>query len=201
MHSEQTLTFKKIMGHLHTVRTHRKWVRHYCFLAGIKWRGIKHDLSKYSPTEFFESAKYWNGTSSPITRAKEDLGISYAWLHHKGRNTHHYEYWMDDFDKGGIARLMPEKDFTEMVCDMLGASAAYVGTKDGRLFHNCKKYWDDHVKRGCAMNKQNKIMMDIILNDLEYAEAYHKLNPYITSPIDLIKKHHIQEVWRANSNV
>ncbi len=84
------LDFKKILNHWKTIRTHRKWVRHYCKLAGIYWRGIKHDLSKYSPTEFFESAKYWTGTGSPINEAKKDKGYSLAWLHHRGRNTHHW---------------------------------------------------------------------------------------------------------------
>ena len=62
------LTFDKMRGHLRTIHLHRKWVRHYCFLAGIKWRGLVHDLSKYSPIEFFESACYWNGTRIPTFR-------------------------------------------------------------------------------------------------------------------------------------
>ena len=72
----RTLTFKKMWNHLRTVQTHRKWVRHYCFLAGIPWRGLTHDLSKYSPIEFFESARYWIGTGSPINEAKKENGIS-----------------------------------------------------------------------------------------------------------------------------
>ena len=26
---------------------------------------------------------------------REDTGVSTAWLHHKGRNKHHYEHWVD----------------------------------------------------------------------------------------------------------
>jgi hypothetical protein len=195
MLSVQKLTFKKIWGHLRTVHTHRKWVRHYCFLAGIPWRGLVHDLSKYSPVEFFESARYWDGKSSPINRAKEEQGISYGWLHHKGRNKHHYEYWMDNFDKGGVARLMPCKDFTEMVCDMLGASVAYTGNKDHRACQRCFDYWKDHKKRGCALNLQNQQMLDIIFADLAHAE---RLSPENITPEKLLKTGYIQMVWKAN---
>ena len=69
---DNKLTFRKIFSHWKTIRIHRKWARRYCFMAGIPWRGIKHDLSKYSPVEFFESARYWTGTSSPINEAKKD---------------------------------------------------------------------------------------------------------------------------------
>ena len=198
MLSVQTLTFKKMWHHLRTVQTHRKWVRYFCFKAGIPWRGIKHDLSKYSPVEFFESARFWNGTSSPINRAKEELGISYAWLHHKGRNRHHYEYWQDDFDKGGIARMMPCDDFIEMVCDTLGASVAYNHGDIENVFNNCRDYWIKHVHRGCAMNLQNHVMMDIVMADLAFAETNWKSGK-ATNPIELLKSHYIQQVWRANS--
>ena len=199
MHSEQILTFKKLFGHLHTVRTHRKWVRKYCRYAGIWWRGIIHDLSKYSPTEFFESARYWDGKSSPIPKIKKDNnGISRAWQHHKGRNMHHYEYWMDNFDGGGQAHLMPQNDFVEMVCDMLAASATY--NNGEKTFQKCNEFWKAHKERGCAMNKQNQIMLDIVLSDLEYAEANAGFFRHILSPIELLKKHHIQAVYNANKD-
>lgn len=199
----QQLTYKKIFGHLRTVATHRKWVRYYCILAGIPWRGIKHDLSKYSPVEFFESARYWTGKGTPISKIKEEQGVSYAWMHHKGRNSHHYEYWMDNFDDGGVPRLMPKNDFVEMVCDMLGASYAYTGNKDGKVIRRARQYWIDHVNRGCAINLQNKIMLDIAFHDLAIAEANmlkdgSKRNPQISSPEELLATGYLQQVWEAN---
>lgn len=194
----RTLTFKKMLYHLRTIRTHRKWVRHYCFLAGIPWRGIKHDISKYSPIEFFESARYWDGKSSPINRAKEEQGVSYAWMHHKGHNSHHYEYWMDNFDKGGVARLIPKNDFVEMVCDMLGASYAYTGNKDGKVISRARQFWIDHLNRGCAINVNNATMLNIIFDDLCYCEKYsHRLKDVYT-PEELIKSGYLQQIWEAN---
>ncbi len=196
------LTLHNILGHWKTVRTHRKWVRYYCRLAGIRWRGWKHDLSKYSPTEFFESARYWTGTSSPINEAKKQQGYSRAWLHHRGRNPHHWAYWADNFSEGMVVYPMPRNDFVEMVCDFLAAGRAYNGiyfTYGGE-----HAWWLKDRERGnSGMNPKNKLMLDIIFSDLAYAEN-HMLQGCPTSlctmsPEDLIKTGYIQEIWRANS--
>lgn len=60
-----------IFKHLNTVCTHKWVVFKLCCKAGIPFRGLVHDLSKFSPTEFWESVKYYQGTSSPIVAAKK----------------------------------------------------------------------------------------------------------------------------------
>ena len=67
----------------------------HCFRVGLYKQGLLHDLSKYSPTEFLVGCKYYQGTRSPNNAERENIGYSGAWLHHKGRNKHHYEYWLD----------------------------------------------------------------------------------------------------------
>ena len=81
--------------HFITITRHRHKVIHYCFKLGIGFQGLFHDLSKYGFTEFWEGAKYYQGNRSPNAKSREVLGFSKAWLHHKGRNKHHYEYWSD----------------------------------------------------------------------------------------------------------
>ena len=83
------------MGHFLTITKHRHAVMKNCFRAGIPWRGLVHDLSKYSPTEFFNGVRYFQGDRSPNEGEREAKGYSEAWMHHKGRNRHHYEYWTD----------------------------------------------------------------------------------------------------------
>ena len=203
MLSVRTLTFKKMWNHLRTIQTHRKWVRRYCFMAGIPWRGLTHDLSKYSPTEFFESARYWTGISSPINEAKKDLGYSKAWLHHRGHNKHHWAYWADNFSEGLVVYPMPMNDFVEMVCDFLAAGRAYRGNQF--TYTGERTWWiNDKQKGNKAMNEKNKHMLDIIFADLEAAE-----NPMIRhldrdthkvpTPEELIKQGYIQSVWKANN--
>lgn len=195
------LTWHNILGHWKTIRTHRKWVRYYCNLAGIPWRGWKHDLSKYSPTEFFESAHYWTGTSSPINEAKKQQGYSRAWLHHRGRNPHHWAYWADNFSEGLTVYPMPMNDFVEMVCDFLAAGRAYSG--DMFSYSNERLWWLHERDYGSrAMNEKNKKMLDIIFSDLEFADN-HMLSGCPTglltmTPETLIKTGYIQEVWRAH---
>lgn len=195
------ITWQKFLGHWRTVRLHRKWARYYCRIAGIRWRGLKHDLSKYSPTEFWESVRYWTGTHSPIDEAKKQQGYSRAWLHHRGRNTHHWAYWADNFSEGFIIHPMPKDDFVEMVCDFLAAGRAYQG--DIFTYSKERAWWLKERNGGArAMNPENKRMLDIIFSDLEYAEN-HMLSGCPTSlitmaPEDLIKTGYLQEIWRAN---
>ena len=197
---DNKLTFHKILKHWQTIRIHRKWVRYYCRLAGITWRGIVHDLSKYSPTEFFESARYWTGTHSPIEEAKHEKGYSLAWLHHRGRNPHHWAYWADNFSEGLTIYPMPKDDFVEMVCDFLAAGRAYQG--ENFSYSSERTWWLKEREGGCSgMNPINKQMLDIIFSDLEYAEN-HLLAGCPTSlitmnPEQLIKTGYFQEVWSS----
>ena len=108
-------------GHLKTVNHHRHLVRQYCFRLGLYWQGLTHDLSKYSPVEFWAGVKYFQGAQ------RRDIGYSASWMHHKGRNRHHFEYWTDySMDGSGISGVeMPKKYVAEMFCDRLAASKVY----------------------------------------------------------------------------
>ena len=122
------ITFQKMMGHLKTILHHKRLVREGCFKAGIYWQGITHDLSKFSPTEFWVGARYFQGDRSPNNAQREDIGLSTAWLHHKGRNKHHIEYWIDyGLDEGStmIGMKMPVRYVVEMFCDRVDASKIY----------------------------------------------------------------------------
>ena len=115
---------KKFFGHLKTVIVHKHIVFKLCIKAGIPIRGILHDMSKYSFVEFFEGVKYYDGSRSPISICKKDVGYSKAWLHHKGRNKHHFEYWYD-FNAPEKTPVMPFKFFCELICDNIAAGIAY----------------------------------------------------------------------------
>lgn len=116
-------------GHLGTILHHKKLVRRYCFRAGLYKQGIMHDWSKYSPVEFFNGVRnYQGGKKSPNSGEKLAKGYSSAWLHHKGRNRHHYEYWIDfstNPDDGLQGMPMPTRFILEMFCDRVAASKNY----------------------------------------------------------------------------
>jgi len=123
------MSLKGAFGHFKTITKHRHKVIAHCARAGILWQGLRHDLSKYSPTEFFAGAKYYQGTRSPNEAERELFGYSKAWLHHKGRNRHHFEYWFD-YDpktKMNAPVKMPLKYVIEMFCDRVAASKIYQG--------------------------------------------------------------------------
>ena len=116
-------------GHLKTVSRHRRLVRRYCFRLGLYRQGLTHDLSKYSPTEFWAGVKYFQGDHSPNDAQRKAHGCSASWMHHKGCNRHHFEYWTDySMDGSGITGVeMPKKYVAEMFCDRLAASKVYRG--------------------------------------------------------------------------
>ena len=144
-------------------------------MAGIPFRGLVHDLSKYSKQEFFESAKYYDGGKSPIVVCKNKNGYSKAWLHHKGRNKHHFEYWLD-FMAPDKTPVIPYKYTVEMICDTLAAGKIYMG-KNWYLAYQLdyfnkrkdKEYINDDIKKvlehvykevalngiGATINKKN----------------------------------------------
>ena len=118
--------------HFKTITHHRHLVRKHCFAVGLYRQGLMHDLSKYSPVEFLAGARYYQGNRSPNNAEREDRGVSYAWLHHKGRNKHHLEYWIDyDTAKDGkmAGMKMPVRYVVEMFCDRVAACKTYNGDK------------------------------------------------------------------------
>ena len=148
---------KKAYKHFLTVTKHKYYVFRLSIKAGIPVRGFLHDFSKYSFTEFWESAKYYtDGKSSPITNCKRERGYSKAWLHHKGRNKHHHEYWYD-YETTDEVPVIPYKYTVEMICDQLAAGITYNGKnwrKDTQL-----KYWRN-VENRRKINPRIANMLD-----------------------------------------
>ena len=119
----------QLWKHFITITKHRWLVMLGCFRIGLYWQGLAHDLSKYSPVEFFNGAKYYQGNRSPNAREREDKGYSEAWIHHKGRNPHHYEYWTDlnRQTRRYEPIPVPRKYLAEMIMDRRAACMTYEG--------------------------------------------------------------------------
>ena len=122
------------LAHFKTITRHRHLVCRYCFRLGLYRQGLAHDLSKYSPVEFWRGAKYYQGFRSPNDAERRETGLSVAWLHHKGRNRHHFEYWIDyclqpdgSIKMGGCK--MPLRYVCEMFCDRIAACRIYLGER------------------------------------------------------------------------
>lgn len=114
--------------HFKTINKHKFTVMKHCFKVGLYKQGLLHDLSKYSWTEFSVGAKYYQGNRSPNDAEREDKGYTTSWLHHKGRNKHHLEYWLDyslDKSKGIVGMPMPKQYIIEMFCDRIAACKIY----------------------------------------------------------------------------
>lgn len=169
--------YKIIMAfkHLKTIIKHKYYVYKECAACGLSWQGLVHDLSKFSPVEFWSSAKYFQGNRSPIDAEKETLGYSKAWLHHKGHNKHHWEYWTDfDHDGNIIANKIPYKYVVEMMCDWIGAGKAY--NKDIWTQEEPLNYYKK-VRKGRHFHPETEALILKFLNCIKNngLEEFHRM--------------------------
>lgn len=151
------------INHFKTITNHKILVMRYCFKVGLYKQGLLHDLSKYTITEYKAGIKYYRGTVSPNGIQKEIEGLSTAWLHHKGRNKHHFEYWIDygqNPEEGLQGMKMPTKYVVEMFLDRVAASKNYLKEKyrdDSPL-----KYYTDREKY-YIIHKESKELLEKLL--------------------------------------
>ena len=141
----------RALRHFCTITKHKFLVMKECFRVGLYRQGLLHDLSKYSWTEFRVGCRYYQGNRSPNNAEREDRGYSSAWLHHKGRNKHHYEYWIDySLDGTGLlaGMRMPVRYVVEMFLDRIAASKVYKGSR----------YRDSDPLEYCMNGKAGELM-------------------------------------------
>ena len=151
------------LGHLKTITAHKRLVRKYCFKVGLYKQGLLHDLSKYSPAEFRIGAKYYCGYRSPNELERLETGVSSAWLHHKGRNKHHLEYWLDYSPSGDhtlVGCRMPEKYVVEMFWDRVAASKTYRGTEYTQAYP-----WEYYARNGegALLHPESRALLEELL--------------------------------------
>ncbi len=159
----------KILEHFCTITHHKHLVMKGCFKIGLYRQGLLHDLSKYMPAEFLVGCRYYQGTMSPNNAERRAVGYSSAWLHHKGRNKHHLEYWIDygvpdknagEEHKGICGMKMPVRYVAEMFVDRMSASKNY----------NKEKYTDSsplaYYRRGrdhYLIHEDTRALLELLL--------------------------------------
>lgn len=163
-----------IWKHFCTITHHKHLVMKGCFRVGLYKQGLLHDLSKYTPTEFLVGCKYYQGTRSPNNAEREERGYSSAWLHHKGRNKHHMEYWIDyavpdktGTEKGKVKGIegmkMPLCYVVEMFIDRVAASKNY--QKEKYTDRSALEYYE-HGKECHIMHEDTRKMLELLLQML-----------------------------------
>lgn len=153
----------KAIGHFKTITKHKIQVMKLCFRVGLYKQGLLHDLSKYSYVEFITECRYYQGNRSPNSQERDEIGYSLAWLHHKGRNKHHWEYWVDFTTKGLIPAKMPIQYVYEMFCDRVAASQIY----QGKNYNNAHplQYYEER-KHSYIMHDDTRKLLEFLLNYL-----------------------------------
>ena len=177
---------KNFFNHIKTIMIHRKYVRKMCFKMGIPWRGLVHDLSKYSIEEL-KIAKYYDGTRSPHEVLREQLGYSPIWRHHYTKNKHHWQFFLDitDWPDKVMAGKMPYKYVIEMLCDFVGASKAYNRHKSNWTEKEVWSYWEKACKGKRLMHKDSEYLIEKLLwnyselGEKEFIRWYKHIKKYL----------------------
>lgn len=161
----------KCIKHFKVITKHKWEVFKACCKVGLVWRGIVHDLSKYSITEFVASAKYFQGNRSPIDAEKNKVGYSVAWQNHKGKNKHHWHYWTDFEDGKLIILRMPPKYLIEMICDWVGAGKAY---NKGNWTIESLKTWYANNRGIYHLHTSTKAYIDLMMKHVKDEKDLYK---------------------------
>lgn len=152
--------------HFKTITNHKILVMIGCFKVGLYKQGLLHDLSKYTWVEFSAGIKYYKGYVSPNGVQKIKEGYSKAWLHHKGRNKHHFEYWIDygiSEADGLMGMNMPTKYVVEMFIDRMSASKNYL--KEKYTDKSPLEYYEAR-KDYYVLHKETRATLEMLLNRL-----------------------------------
>ncbi|MGN0485119.1 MAG: DUF5662 family protein [Lachnospiraceae bacterium] len=152
-----------IWKHFRTIHHHKMLVMKGCFKVGLYRQGLMHDLSKYSPVEFWNGCRYYRGTESPNNEERRQKGYSAAWLHHKGRNKHHMEYWIDygmTSDRKMCGMKMPLRYVVEMVVDRISASKNYL--KDQFQNDSPLQYYENSKDHYIIHPDTNRLLGDLL---------------------------------------
>lgn len=175
------MSVKNFFGHLKTINHHRHLVVKGCFKVGLYKQGLLHDLSKYMPVELQAGVKFYSGDKSPNNKEREVYGYSLAWLHHKGRNKHHLEYWIDyGVDGGGMRGMkMPVKYVVEMYVDRVAACKNY--QKDKYTDRSALEYYERGVKKYLIHPETQALLEDMLKYLAEHGEE--AANEYIRKEI------------------
>ena len=174
---KKRLFIHRFIGHFKTITKHKIIVTGLCFKCGLIKQGLLHDLSKYSPIEFFSGVKYYQGFRSPINAEREDLGYSLGWLHHQGRNKHHWEYWVDkDYNNQELYVLhIPLNYIIEGTLDRIAAGKVYNKEYNNTCPYNFLMKGKDRYFIGKDnLRRYKKLLKYLYDNGEEKALTYYK---------------------------
>ena len=163
--SKRKITLKNII--LFTIRIfrHKYWAFYYCCCAGIPLRGIVHDWSRYSFTEFWTGVRYYTPNKSSYEMETEEKGYSKAFHHHIRKNRHHCEHWTYTDNDGNMVHLcMPYLDTLEMFCNYLAAGKSY--NPSGFSYERELEWWESQTERQKNMHPVQRMFLDICFNSL-----------------------------------
>lgn len=183
----------KYLDYTKYVLEHKKNVFKTCWKRGLYIHAFTHDLSKFSPSEFFPYAEWFDGeygvkfkvtddtpTEDIVKHKDTEEKFDRAWEHHYEHNKHHWKHWCYDWDEyydGGFVELedckleepktIPFKYIEQMVCDWEAMSIKFGGTAQQYYLEN---YFKLNLSEWTRWRLEN--MLELYSKTMECDEEY-----------------------------
>lgn len=144
------------LQYLKTLMVHKWYVLCEAWTLDILWRGIVHDWSKFTPSEWLPRVRALRlntlrADDGYFDLRKADDELTLCWLRHYHRNSHHWQHYVAYLDNGTVRPLaMADADRREMLADWRAVSRRpdrqdmvpwYEQNKDHFLLHPDTRIW------------------------------------------------------------
>lgn len=161
---------KSNLLYLKYVVRHKWFVFLACLRYGLVWRGLKHDWTKFLPSEWFPYVAYFHGEKIPhpvhqifkdgklvpkmITPPGVQERFDIAWLHHQKRNSHHWQYWLLTPDN-------PRPNFWEQSMDG-GMTHSFIAGSDGKIAAYVYEYTAEGKSGDVDLTATKRMLADLL---------------------------------------
>lgn len=150
--------------YLKYVLKHKWYVAVFGWKLGLPlWRIIKHDWSKFLPSEWFPYVNFFYGKwdKSYYTENPNKSKFSVACNKHYHRNSHHWQHHLRIGNKGEINKLtIPDMDCVEMVADWAAAGYAITGDRNN-IFE-----WYNENRDNIIMDDKSREIVELYIQML-----------------------------------
>lgn len=141
---------------------HKWFVFVGCVSFGLIWRGITHDLDKFSPRSFFAYARYYP-INDDIGYLKlhniKNLDLEAAWFKHTRKSDHHWQHWTIHTEDYKELFTMSPNSIKEMICNWISIERIKGNS-------NVRKWWNEN-KINMKFNQETLLAIETHIGEIE----------------------------------
>ena len=159
------MIISNIVDHIIDILMKKTYVLIYCFRIGLYWRGIKHDISRFSLIEFIYSIENYDPVEYPLDMRRRN-SISQAYIHYISKNDYTIEHWICNDEPC----KMPFASASECIVHLIASERILAHFSFSYI--NVFKRYVTMIDNGLKIHPHTKKFIYYILADLANDEDY-----------------------------